>query len=575
MKLRQLIVLVAMLATFPGLAQAWWNEDWTLRQKITLNTTPAGAATTEALVDLPVLLRLHTGNYTFPDGKPDGSDLRFVAQDDKTPLKYQVESFDSTNELALVWVRVPNLGPNSNAQFIYLYYGNQKAVAESDARGTHEPATLLALHFAEKQGAPQDSSSYAHPVGESTATSAANGLSGAGVSFNGSAQINIPAAPTLKAGSAGLTVSLWVKPAEAGKGAPLLVFPADGSGLWVGLDGAKVSVRVPGAQVQGTTDLAPSSWHAVSVVLGQKLIVYVDGKQEAEAPSVLPALTGPLAIGGPGFKGDMDEVVVAGTARSPDWIKAGYAGLVSETKLAAIGETEQNGGGKSYFTILLKSVTIDGWVVIGILMVMMVVSFVVMITKARFVIQVDGSNRRFLKHFKGHLDEMLDPTKVPSQSPKQFRASNLHGMWRVALDEIATRFSAQDSKSQARGLSPQALNAIKAVLDATSVRENARLNSQMVLLTIAISGGPFLGLLGTVVGVMITFAAIAAAGDVNVNSIAPGIAAALVATVAGLGVAIPSLFGYNYLASRIKGISNDMAVFSDELVSRLAETYSA
>jgi biopolymer transport protein ExbB len=96
----------------------------------------------------------------------------------------------------------------------------------------------------------------------------------------------------------------------------------------------------------------------------------------------------------------------------------------------------------------------------------------------------------------------------------------------------------------------------------------------MVLLTIAISGGPFLGLLGTVVGVMITFAAIAAAGDVNVNSIAPGIAAALVATVAGLAVAIPALFGYNYLASRIKSVSNETIVFADEMVTRLAETYA-
>jgi hypothetical protein len=66
-----------------------------------------------------------------------------------------------------------------------------------------------------------------------------------------------------------------------------------------------------------------------------------------------------------------------------------------------------------------------------------------------------------------------------------------------------------------------------------SAKETERLNSLIVLLTIAISGGPFLGLLGTVVGVMITFAAIAASGDVNVNAIAPGIAAALVATVAG------------------------------------------
>jgi biopolymer transport protein ExbB len=73
---------------------------------------------------------------------------------------------------------------------------------------------------------------------------------------------------------------------------------------------------------------------------------------------------------------------------------------------------------------------------------------------------------------------------------------------------------------------------------------------------------------------MITFAAIAAVGDVNVNSIAPGIAAALVATVAGLGVAIPALFGYNYLASRVKNISADQQVFADELIAKIAESYA-
>jgi len=99
------------------------------------------------------------------------------------------------------------------------------------------------------------------------------------------------------------------------------------------------------------------------------------------------------------------------------------------------------------------------------------------------------------------------------------------------------------------------------------------LSRLMVMLTIAISGGPFLGLLGTVVGVMITFAAIAQAGDVNVNSIAPGIAAALVATVAGLAVAIPALFGYNYLISRIKDATSDMQVFVDEFVTKMAEFY--
>jgi biopolymer transport protein ExbB len=95
----------------------------------------------------------------------------------------------------------------------------------------------------------------------------------------------------------------------------------------------------------------------------------------------------------------------------------------------------------------------------------------------------------------------------------------------------------------------------------------------MVFLTIAISGGPFLGLLGTVVGVMITFASIAAAGDVNVNAIAPGVAAALMATVAGLAVAIPALFAYNYLTTRIRDITAEMAVFANEFVSKMTELY--
>jgi biopolymer transport protein ExbB len=118
------------------------------------------------------------------------------------------------------------------------------------------------------------------------------------------------------------------------------------------------------------------------------------------------------------------------------------------------------------------------------------------------------------------------------------------------------------------------LERLRARVDAAAVREQQRLNAGMVLLTIAISGGPFLGLLGTVVGVMITFAAIAATGEVNVNSIAPGIAAALVATVAGLAVAIPALFGYNYLGALIRDTTTDLRVFVDELLADIAERHT-
>jgi biopolymer transport protein ExbB len=74
---------------------------------------------------------------------------------------------------------------------------------------------------------------------------------------------------------------------------------------------------------------------------------------------------------------------------------------------------------------------------------------------------------------------------------------------------------------------------------------------------------------------MITFASIAAQGDVNINAIAPGIAAALLATVAGLAVAIPSLFGYNYLITRIKSISADMQAFTDEFICKMAEAHNS
>ena len=143
------------------------------------------------------------------------------------------------------------------------------------------------------------------------------------------------------------------------------------------------------------------------------------------------------------------------------------------------------------------------------------------------------------------------------------------------MREVLTRLEGKSAgAARARVLTPTAIESIRATMDASQTRMTQRLQNQMVLLTIAIAGGPFLGLLGTVVGVMITFAAIAVSGDVNVNAIAPGTAAALVATVFGLGVAIPCLFGYNWLNSRIKEIVADMRVFSDEFVARIAEQYS-
>jgi biopolymer transport protein ExbB len=199
---------------------------------------------------------------------------------------------------------------------------------------------------------------------------------------------------------------------------------------------------------------------------------------------------------------------------------------------------------------------------------MFLIAVAVMITKSLYVGRTDKANQAFLLQFR----EAKDVLKVSGENgAPQFDDSSIFRLYSTGLRELTKRDVGQND----RRLSGPAMDAIKATIDADSVREGYALNSQMVLLTIAIAGGPFLGLLGTVVGVMITFASIAAAGDVNVNAIAPGIAAALLATVAGLSVAIPSLFGYNYLASRIKTIASDMQIFVDEFVTRVAEAYGA
>ena len=86
-------------------------------------------------------------------------------------------------------------------------------------------------------------------------------------------------------------------------------------------------------------------------------------------------------------------------------------------------------------------------------------------------------------------------------------------------------------------------------------RESLKLESGLIWLSVAASGAPFIGLLGTVWGVMSAFAGIAQAGSASLAAMAPGVAAALITTVAGLIVAIPSMFGYNWLVHNLRAFT--------------------
>lgn len=546
------------------------------KRRFSFDTTAQGADLKEAVTQLPVLVRLHSGNFDFTQTAPDGSDLRFFAADGKTPLKFHLESFDAANELAAAWVQLPKINANSTADAIVVQWGDAKAPAAADARATYDAAQAFVLHF-DADGVVRDASGrVAEPI-QSNARPVAAGAIGAAAAFDGSARLLIPAAPTLAVRAAdGFTFSAWVRPSAAENGG-LMTFGAPGQGIELRLDAGTPVLRVAGSNLRASAPLKPGIWqHVVVSVVGGQGSIQIDAVEVGRGAIALPEVSGPIAIG-EGLRGELDEVAFATVARSPDYARALALSQAAESLMLGLADEEAEEASTSYLSILLGAVTIDGWIVIGILMVMFVISIWVMVAKAVALNAVRKANGLFFELFRAQTAALLDPQHAQVQqlaANSALRNSSTYALYQSAMVEVQKRLSVLKSRGNSLVLSPAMLEAVRAALDANQVRLNQRFNSGIVLLTIAISGGPFLGLLGTVVGVMITFAAIAASGDVNVNSIAPGIAAALVATVAGLAVAIPALFGYNWLAIQIKNVSADTQVFADELLTLTAEHYS-
>jgi biopolymer transport protein ExbB len=549
-------LLVAILGlTLSVSGEAAWNKDWATQQKISIDTTNIKEAVNQA----PMLVRLHSGNFDFTGANVDGADLRFIAADDKTELKFTLEKYDAVNELAVAWVVLPQVSSANKELFINLAAGNESATAASDAQALNDPALLARFAFSENALLKDSGPSQLTASGNATVQKAGL-IAESAVLNNSPLALTLPAVPALANGS---TWSVWLKPASLPQTAVLF----KSGNVSLQLDGSALSLQAGGAATKAG-ELKAGQWQHVALVFqaGQAL-VYLNG-QVAGQVAVTDAQAAATFTLGENLNAEVDELQLANTARSAAWltlVAQSQGADASMVKVAAAGgEEEAEGGEANYMGILINSLTVDAKVVIAILAVMFAISAWVMVSKARLVSRTDKDNDLFLKRFQqSNAADLLALDKTGS-----YTHSNLFGLYKAGLREIKKR--EVDGKVALGGAS---IDAIKAAVDADLVRETQRMNSMMVLLTIAISGGPFLGLLGTVVGVMITFAAIAAAGDVNVNAIAPGIAAALLATVAGLGVAIPALFGYNYLASRVKNITIAMQIFVDEFITRTAELY--
>ncbi|WP_199698953.1 DUF2341 domain-containing protein [Oleomonas cavernae] len=540
--------LLAGLMLLPSAAQAWWNDEWTLRKQLTIDTSATGAAITEPIGTTPVLIRLHSGNFQFEVAKEDGADLRFVAEDDVTPLKHHIEKYDTLLGEAFVWVSVPDLKPGAQAK-LWLYYGNTKASAAEDAKGTYDPNTVLAYHFTERGVPVRDYTTW----GNSAQTAGLTGdgaMIGSGLRLDGQLTVTLPASASLAwDNGAAMTWSAWVKMNAAQPNAVIFSRRDGVAGLTIGADNGAPFVEVSNAF--GTQrsalgrPLAAGTWHHLAVAAdGQQVTVYVDGVSYAQVNAVLAAMATPAVIGAEvappapvvapaapavvepaltpdagavpaappveavpaaptyvGFVGELDELEIAKVARPAGFIKAAAFGQGAENaKFLTFSVDEETASWLTgYFAVIVKSVTLDAWVVIGILALMAVVSWIVVAGKLSYVNRQGKANRQFLEHFdevasdltildRGDADHVSSMGGLITESDaRMMRSSSLYRVYHAGAHEIRRRFAGNEQGP--KFLPAESIAAIRASLDSALVRETQKLNSQVVVLTIAISGG--------------------------------------------------------------------------------------
>jgi biopolymer transport protein ExbB/TolQ len=203
-------------------------------------------------------------------------------------------------------------------------------------------------------------------------------------------------------------------------------------------------------------------------------------------------------------------------------------------------------------------------------------SWSVMITKFRMV----RFARRQSERFKAIFHRDRQPLRL-FETGVRFDGSPLYRIYNAGVTELCFQMLGStevDETFRARvnesgKITPAQMRSVTAAMERAVGEGALALESGMNVLTMAVSGAPFIGLLGTVWGVMDAFGGIAAAGNANLSAMAPGVSGALITTVTGLLVAIPAMFGYNFLVSSIRSVIVECDNFAAELASEIEHRY--
>jgi biopolymer transport protein TolQ len=207
-------------------------------------------------------------------------------------------------------------------------------------------------------------------------------------------------------------------------------------------------------------------------------------------------------------------------------------------------------------------------VVLVILFVLSVVSWAIILHKALQFRLITGENARFLKLYR----ESRRFSLVGSGA-KRLRQSPLARVYLGAYQELTAAGGTPPDMMDGgpepteESISPERLESIQRAMRRVQASEIERMERYLAFLATTASAGPFVGLFGTVVGIMNSFKAIGAQGSASLAVVAPGISGALVATAFGLGAAIPAVIGYNYFVGRVRRVVTEMDNFALELAN--------
>jgi biopolymer transport protein ExbB/TolQ len=245
----------------------------------------------------------------------------------------------------------------------------------------------------------------------------------------------------------------------------------------------------------------------------------------------------------------------------------------------------------SALSFAIKKATPEGKATMSALLVLSLFSWTIIITKARQLMIARQATRKFLAAYASTRDPLDIKRKgedfagapafelyIRGADELEYHLKNNPVTVKTikpvnhdpALDQTTTDHFARAVTTR---ISAASFDAIKVVMEEAAGGEAMGLEKGMIVLSTAVAGGPFIGLLGTVWGVMETFAGIATAGGASITAMAPGVAGALICTVIGLLVAIPAMFSYNFMVTTIRAITNELDGFGARYANQIEHCY--